>query len=69
MKLSTDFMMSQPVLLKNIPLISQSYHDIENILHDLKTSEQHRYTTPKDYHRHQYYEACDHLYAELVNFF
>lgn len=28
-------------------------------------SEQHRYVTPKDYHRHQYYEICDLLYGEL----
>lgn len=28
-------------------------------------SEQHNYEMPKDYHRHQYFEACDLLYAEL----
>ena len=28
-------------------------------------SEQHNYGTPKNYHRHQYFEACDLLYAEL----
>lgn len=32
-------------------------------------SEQHRYSSPKDYHRHQYYEACDLLYTELNNRF
>ena len=49
-KLLIDFMRSQPILLKNILLISQSYHNIENVLHDLKTgvnniNTQHRKTT------------------------
>ena len=32
-------------------------------------SEQHRYTSPRAYHRHLYFEACDLLCAELGNRF
>lgn len=32
-------------------------------------SRQHQYLSPKDYHRHQYFEACDLLSAELENRF
>ena len=32
-------------------------------------SEQHRYSSPKAYHRHLYFEACDLLCAELGNRF
>ena len=32
-------------------------------------SEQHHYSSPRAYHRHLYFEACDLLYAELGNRF
>ena len=30
-------------------------------------SQQYQYSSPKDYHHHQYYEACDLFFAELDN--
>ena len=32
-------------------------------------TDQHRYSSPKEYHRHQFYEACELLYGELVTRF
>uniref|UniRef100_A0A1X7TXD7 Uncharacterized protein n=1 Tax=Amphimedon queenslandica TaxID=400682 RepID=A0A1X7TXD7_AMPQE len=35
----------------------------------LSGTDQHRYSSPKEYHRHQFYEACELLYGELVTTF